>query len=237
MNPTPIASPVSPDLRAVFDNFKAEVFYGLNCHQVGRIVSYDITKRTASVQISVLRVLGDREVAYPLLTDCPVMFPAGGGAILSFPIKPGDLCLVLFNDRDLDTWFAEGSDSVPNTARAHSLSDGIALVGLGNLARPLPGSTVGLQDVVSLQYNGSFIRIQPTGEVSVAYSIGGGVYSSVVFGPKIRLANNATDLKLVLDELFTVLTNWVNTGGSTPNPATLTAISAAKTTMRSLLTS
>ncbi len=53
---------------------------------------------------------------------------------------------------------------------------------------------------------------------------------------KVAIANATTDLKTALDTLFTALTGWVNTGGTTPNAATVTAITAAKTLVDSLLT-
>lgn len=33
---------------------------------------------------------------YPLLVDVPVVFPRGGGCTLTFPVKAGDECLVIF---------------------------------------------------------------------------------------------------------------------------------------------
>jgi hypothetical protein len=35
-------------------------------------------------------------VRYPILNDLPVVFPRGGGVTLTFPIKEGDECLIVF---------------------------------------------------------------------------------------------------------------------------------------------
>ena len=67
---------------------------------------------------------------YPLLLDCPVVVLQGGGAYIDLPIAEGDYCLVLFNDRNIDTWWDTGNVVVPRNRRKHSLSDGIALVGI-----------------------------------------------------------------------------------------------------------
>lgn len=40
---------------------------------------------------------------YPLLVDVPVVFPRGGGCTLTFPVKAGDECLVIFADRCIDS--------------------------------------------------------------------------------------------------------------------------------------
>lgn len=68
-------------------------------------------------------------VALPLLVDVPVVFPRGGGATLTFPVAPGDECLVVFASRCIDAWWQSGGVQVPNEARRHDLSDGFALCG------------------------------------------------------------------------------------------------------------
>jgi hypothetical protein len=120
-------------IKDVLDKTKDDVFYNFNCVQVGSIISYDPSKNTASVQIQMKRELPNNSIVdYPPLQDCPVMFLSGGTSYLSFPILPGDSCVILFNDRDIDTWWATGSSNVPPSARAHSLSDAIILVGVRN---------------------------------------------------------------------------------------------------------
>lgn len=133
-----IASPTPPDLRALLTAFKAEVFADLNCHQVGQIVSFNAALQTAVVQLSLQRSVNGGLVAYPLLTDCPVLVLNGGGASLTFPIAAGDPCFVLFNDTDIDKWFTTGNVVAPNTGRTHSLSDGLVIVGARNLSNRIP---------------------------------------------------------------------------------------------------
>ena len=79
------------------------VRYSVNCHQVGKIESYDKDSQTAEVSVGVKRRLANGEEAtYPLLLDVPVVILSGGGASLTFPISKGDKCIILFNDRDID---------------------------------------------------------------------------------------------------------------------------------------
>jgi len=134
-----ILGPISkPDIKDVLDRTKSDVFYGLNCVQVGKIISFNAEKNTASIQIAMKRQLATGEIVdYPPLQDCPVMVLTGGTSFLSLPIAPGDPCLVLFNDRDIDTWYATGEVNVPPTPRAHSLADGFAIVGVRNQSNAL----------------------------------------------------------------------------------------------------
>ena len=46
-----------------------------------------------------------------------------------FEVNPGDACLVIFADIDIDAWIASGESAVPRSARKHSLSDGFAFIG------------------------------------------------------------------------------------------------------------
>lgn len=53
------------------------------------------------------------------------------------PIAQGDECLVLFNDRALDTWFQSGVNAPLPSSRLHSFSDAIVLVGLRSQIRSI----------------------------------------------------------------------------------------------------
>jgi len=134
----PLSAIAEPDLRSLLDTWQNNTMLRLNCHRIGTIVSFDAAKQTASVQIAALAVMGSETMPYPVLTDCPVFVPAGAGACLTMPVLQGDSCLVLFNDRDIDNWFASGAVAAPNTPRTHDLSDGLVLVGFRHRANPIP---------------------------------------------------------------------------------------------------
>lgn len=140
----------------------------------GIVNAFDAVKMTVSVVPAVkARVLGADGVAdwvtLPLLVDCPVLFPGGGGFTLTFPVAVGDECLVLFASRCIDAWWDSSQVSVQPDMRMHDLSDGFALVGVRSRPKAVPGvSTNGAE----LRNNdrSSFIRIAADGSVSVASS-------------------------------------------------------------------
>lgn len=68
-------------------------------------------------------------VNLPLLQDVPVIFPHAGGCSITFPVKIGDECLVVFADRCIDAWWQLGGVQPQLCGRYHSLSDGFAIVG------------------------------------------------------------------------------------------------------------
>ena len=98
---------------------KQEFFSALHCALPGTVVSFDAERQTAEVQPAVK--LGSMN--YPVLSDVPVFMP------VPFEVNPGDACLVVFSDVDIDAWFVSGGAQEPTSARKHSLSDGFAFVG------------------------------------------------------------------------------------------------------------
>lgn len=206
-SPTPLK-----DLRSLFDQLKQELSYSLNAHHLGKIVAFNAAKGTATVQLVTLRQQGDSQVQYPLLTDCPVLIYQGGAAALTMPVTPGDHCLVLFHDRDMDNWFVSGGVTPANTPRSHDLSDGLVIVGFRPAAdprTPTPSTTD-----AELEMGGAKV------------AVGGG---------KVGIGNNSGQLLTALTDLCTALTSWVDTAGHTPNPATVTAINAAKAKVQAIL--
>lgn len=129
------------ELRDLLELFKRDTMLNLNCHAIGEITKFNAAKQTCEVKISYdKKYLEPNEYneivavkkSYPLLVDVPVINLYGGDAGLTFPIKAGDKCVVLFNDRDIDDWFEGKEEGFVRTSRLHSLTDGFALVGIRN---------------------------------------------------------------------------------------------------------
>ena len=136
---------VAPGFDDSLEQIRAEVFTTLNCIQVGRIVAFDKGNQTANVEIQLRRRRNETEIAeYPVLQDCPVFVLQGGGAYIDLPIAARDYCIVLFNDRNIDTWWSTANVAEPPNRRKHALSDGIAIVGINprTSVRDIDGSIV-----------------------------------------------------------------------------------------------
>lgn len=120
-----------PNLDVVLSDLKREIFATLNCVQVGRVTKVTGSEQSVEVQLQIRQPLIDgSSVAVPVLVDVPFFVIQGGSAYINMPVSIGDYCIVLFNDRDIDTWWTSDGVSDPNTTRKHNLSDGIALVGI-----------------------------------------------------------------------------------------------------------
>ncbi|EPG4668766.1 Gp138 family membrane-puncturing spike protein [Klebsiella pneumoniae] len=110
----------------------------------GIIQSFDPDAVTAVVQPAIRYIERDNDGNkltndYPLLVDVPVVFPRGGGCTLTFPVKAGDECLVIFADRCIDFWWQSGGIQEPVDGRMHDLSDAFCIVGPQSQAKKIGG--------------------------------------------------------------------------------------------------
>ena len=174
-----------PTLINVVNALKEDIFSSLNCHAVGKIESFNELEQTAIVSIEYHRQVENKPDTYglkdyPNLIDIPVMVFGGGLGSIRFPIKSGDNCLVLFNDRDIDGWFTSGSKAPLSSERKHSFSDGIAIVGLRSMADNFDDYSA---DRTELVHDKTKISIEN----------------------KVRIKNDLANLFDVIDGLFTQL--------------------------------
>jgi hypothetical protein len=99
----------------------------------GIIKSFDASTQLATVQPCIKRALEKAgEIVLPLITNVPVIFPRAGSFVLTMPVKAGDECQILFNERDIGQWVKNGGLVNPSDYRLHSLSDAVAIIGLSS---------------------------------------------------------------------------------------------------------
>lgn len=147
----------------------------------GRVASdLDPAKRTISVQPTIQAKAQNKDgsftwVTLPLCVDVPVFFPEGGGVTMTFPVKAGDECLLVFAARCIDSWWQSGGVQVQADQRMHDLSDGFAFVGVSSVPRVISAiSTTRAQfrsndgqAFVELDPSSHFIRARTTGKIEL----------------------------------------------------------------------
>jgi hypothetical protein len=111
----------------------------MNVHTilVAKVISFDgnLIKAQAFSKRLFLNGVGWKNL--PPSIDCPVMFPAGGDWVLTFPIQAGDECLLMFSERCINAWFQNGDISIPDRDHTHSFEDAFAFVGVNSRGRQL----------------------------------------------------------------------------------------------------
>lgn len=103
----------------------------------GIIQSFDATKMTCEVQVALqgkqTKSDGTQEdITLPVLVDCPISYPRGGGFTLTFTPVKDDECLVFFASRCIDAWWQQGGVQPQQEFRMHDLSDGFVFVGISS---------------------------------------------------------------------------------------------------------
>jgi hypothetical protein len=68
--------------------------------------------------------------ALPLIPDCPIVYPSGGGAMLRGPLEVGSEGYIHIADRSLDSWISSGGEVDPVLVQYHDLSDAVFVPGL-----------------------------------------------------------------------------------------------------------
>lgn len=147
-------------LRMAFGGEQAKLWTALP----GIIGSFDPEAQTCTVQpaINGERRMQDgtiQPIQMPLLLDCPVQWQGGGGVTLTFPIKPGDECLIVFASRCIDFWWQQGGVQGQAELRMHDLSDGFVLVGVRSQPRKFSVSTSAAQ--LRTDDGAAYVEINP----------------------------------------------------------------------------
>lgn len=143
----------------------------------GHVESFDADKVTVTVQLGiqtqVLNPDGTVEQVKPsLLQDVPVLFPRGGGCTLTFPIKQGDECLVIFACRSIDSWWQSGGVQAPSDSRTHARADGFALIGPMSQVNKI--SDISTDKVQLRSDDGStYVEMDPQGQIVNVTAPGG----------------------------------------------------------------
>lgn len=129
------------------------------------IESYDYKTCKASIKIDMQELYhDDTALDYPVISNVPVIFTRSGGASLTMPVTRGDTCLVMFLDRNINSWLLGSSRQKPQSTRMHHLNDAVAIMGLSPFTKP--SSAVNNTDVL-LSYDGSQVTLKPKGVVEI----------------------------------------------------------------------
>ena len=203
----------------------------------GYIQSFDPVARTCEVKIALkVRVKNPRYgtpgfvgnpydyVEIAKLTDCPAIFPSGGGFTLTFPITKGDECLVILASRCIDNWWAQGglpldsngsqhSQNADNV-RMHNLSDGFVLVGVNSKPNVIPNISTNSTQLRNdagdtyVEVKNGVINVKAiTVNVNSATANIVATTSATITSPSIILKNAGTALKKLVNDTFVNLFN------------------------------
>lgn len=147
----------SPDLTQTLYSVVEKAGKELNCMRVGIIQNFYADDLTADVLIANKKTInlnsdGTQNVRNYALIRAKVCYCT---PYITYPLKAGDECILLFSDREIESWFINGNVNPEIYPRLHDLTDAIAIVGL----RSLPNMISILADTLHLFYGSSDIQL------------------------------------------------------------------------------
>lgn len=130
----------------------------INVMRIGVIQEFYPDNLTALVKLVDKKVTGLNPDGSQVLKEYPPIYAkvCYCNPFCTFPLTLGMECILLFNDRELETWFINGGSNIQAYPRMHDLTDAIAIVGI----RSLPMMIQILTDCLHLFYGSSELQLK-----------------------------------------------------------------------------
>jgi hypothetical protein len=189
----------------------------------GVFVNFDNTTQLATIRPTIKSLyINDQTINLPNILNCPVAVLRAGGFSITFPIKEGDECLIVFSERSLDSWLIDGIDKKPLHLRTHDLSDGIAFPCLYNQTNKINAYSDNSLEIRSDNENiliklsdedelslivkdKSSVNLKNDGEITISSETGDNASLELKSDGKLDLKNNSESLLTILKELLDTL--------------------------------
>lgn len=144
-------------LQSVFKSSIERTGKELNCMRIGIIQEFHAEDLTAKVLIANKKDLGLNQDGTQNVRDFAVIRAkvCYCNPFVTYPLTQGMECVLLFNDREMESWFVNGGVNPLAYPRMHSLTDAVAICGI----RSIPQMVSILADCLNLFYGSSNIAI------------------------------------------------------------------------------
>ena len=128
------------------------------------IVSFDAGTCVASVKPTMTYYKSDgTTLDYPVIIGVPVFMPKAGSSQITYPVKAGDSCLLVFAERSIDEWMGKGN-SDNHDPRRYDLTDAFCFVGM------CPAQSISADNVEVIN-GGTKISLTPSNTINVVGNI------------------------------------------------------------------
>ena len=143
----------APSWIQTLDGLKRQTGYELNCMRIGIVQAFNSDELTVDVLIANKKTLNLNADGTQNVKDFPLIRAkvVYCNPFETFPINAGDECILLFSDREIESWFINGEANAEGYPRMHALTDAVAIFGI----RSLPKMISILTDAVHLFYGAS----------------------------------------------------------------------------------
>lgn len=146
-----------PDLISVIKAALQKNSLEFNCMRIGIIKAFYPEDLTVDVLITNKKTIGLNTDGTQITQDYALIRAkvCYCSPFETFPINLGEECVLLFSDREIESWFINGDVNPESYPRMHDLTDAVAIVGI----RSLPKMINILADCLNLFYGQSNIAL------------------------------------------------------------------------------
>lgn len=211
----------------------------LNCHNIGRIVSFHAANQTVDVELMILKQFKNRTIIPPLLTDVPLIMLGAGGGHITMPDPTGTICILLFMDRNIDAFLETGEAYAPLTSRMHDFTDCVALTTFKTLVNPLTdydekAVTIINEEIIEEVKNQSYIKVYGN-SVQIKTMQGEATSAVINVADKINIENNSQNLANLIQNFLAACESITTVNGGALTPASKQLFTDLKTQFEELL--
>ena len=216
----------TPDLGAVLKYTNNSILQKLNCIKPAIVQSFDAEDLTVNVQIAEKKIIGINKDGTNKVADYPEIKAKICYAcpFITYPIKKGQECLLLFSDREIESWFITGQAQTPSYTRMHSITDAFAIFGI----RSIPQMIQIMSNCLNLFYGNGNIAIKENQTDIKNDKI------NINTTTTIKLYNDSTTLLTLLNGLIDVIEE-LKISGNSFNTASVQTLEGYKATFATLL--
>lgn len=150
-----------PDLFCVIESFENKLLKAkLNCCRVGIVESFNPVTMMVKVNIVNKMVTDVNSDGSQELMDYPPLYAkvCYANPYCSYPITEGTEGIILFNDREIESWYINGGINQLSSDRSHHITDSIFITGLYSQPR-IPVAEY-IDDSLHLFYKNSDIIVK-----------------------------------------------------------------------------
>lgn len=146
-----------PDLFQTINSATNKAAQDFNAVKIGIIEEFYPENLTAKVKLASKKLVGLNVDGSQVLRDYPPIFAklCYCTPFATFPLTAGMECVLLFSDREIETWYINGGQNSEKYPRMHDITDAIAIVGI----RSLPMMIQIISDCFNFFYGQSNIKL------------------------------------------------------------------------------
>lgn len=145
------------ELPQILHNIKLKVLSEINCHNIGKITYFDADSQTCTVELMQVKQFNNNYYTPAPITDVPLIVYGAGGGHITLPNPVGTYCLLLFMDRNIDSFLETGQQYVPETSRMHDFTDCVAITTFKTLVNPIGDYDI---NAVTISYQNTTFKVK-----------------------------------------------------------------------------